>query len=104
MAARPRPGVGAGHDRLRLAQERVRSGLLGHGADNTFQRRIAKTVAVDEDRKQAVGDFGKAAGLGEFDQRQAGRGLRRNFAADASSRMASFATRSGAWRTISNAM
>ena len=77
-----RPRVGAGHDRLRLAQERLRPGFLGHGADDAFQRRIAEAVAVDEDRKQAVGDFGKAAGLGEFDQRQTGCGLRREFGAD----------------------
>jgi 8-hydroxy-5-deazaflavin:NADPH oxidoreductase len=74
-----RPRISPGHNRVLLTDERVRSGLFAHQADNPFEIFIAMTIAMYEQRKQKIECLAKTAGLGEFDARLAGRGLLRRF-------------------------
>src|SRR5262249_34946532 len=67
------------HDRLLLAQERLRSGFLGHEAHARAQRFVALPVAMDEYWKLQRRHLGESAGLGERNLRLATRGLLRRF-------------------------
>ena len=69
------------HDRLLLAQKGLGAGLLGHGAHEAFQGRIAVTRAMHQQWKLAVGHLGEAAGPGEFDAVPAAFGLFRRLGA-----------------------
>src|SRR6266566_130356 len=73
--AQGRPCIRPRHDRLLLAQEGLRSGLLGHEAHARAQRFVALPVAMDEYRKLQRRYLGEFAGLGERDLRLAPRGL-----------------------------
>jgi hypothetical protein len=64
---------------LLLAQEGLRSGLLGHAAHARAQGFVALPVAMDEHRKLQRRHLGESAGLGERDLRLAPRGLLRRF-------------------------
>jgi hypothetical protein len=64
---------------LLLAQERLRSSLLGHEAHALAQRVVTLPVAMDEHRKLQRRHLGESAGLGECDLGPAPRGLLRRF-------------------------
>src|ERR1700730_5280959 len=76
-----RPRITARHDRLLLAQERLRSGFLGHEAHALAQRFVALPVAMDEYRKLQRRHIGKSAGLDDRDLGLAPRSLLRRFGA-----------------------
>jgi len=63
-----RPQVRPSHDRVLLAYERFGPGLLRHQAIDVLQRRVAMAVAMDQQRKQDVGDLGKASSLRQADE------------------------------------
>ncbi len=73
------PCIRPRHDRLLLAQEGLRAGLLGHDAHALASASSPLPVAMDEYRKLQRRHLGESAGLGKRDLRLAPRGLLRRF-------------------------
>jgi hypothetical protein len=99
-AGKSRPRVGAAHERLLRADERLGPDVVGHQAHQPSQDHVVLAVAVDQDGEEQVEYLGGASAAGQRDLGLAPLGLFGVSGRAVVSSNASLATRSGAWRRM----